>query len=306
MSFEVTILGCGSATPTSRRNPSAQIINMSERFFLIDCGEGAQMQIRRVGIKFQRINHIFISHLHGDHYLGLLGLLSTMHLFGRNNPIHIYCHKPLKEIIDIQLKASETYLNFEINYHFHEKGYEGILFEDQKIKIECFQLNHRIPCVGFLFSEKQKLPNLKKEMVDDYKIPSSEIGKIKNGADFITESGELIPNNQLVIPAPFPRSYAYCSDTVYMPNLAEKLKKVNLVYHEATFTKEMSERAKDTFHTTAEQAAELAKSGEFGELMLGHFSARYKDLNGHLEEARAIFQNSFNAEELKTFEVKYF
>ena len=295
--FELTILGCSSATPTSQRNPTAQLLNVAERFFLIDCGEATQIQLRRFKIKFQRINHIFISHLHGDHYLGLVGLLSSMHLLGRTIELNIYCPSELKEIIDVQFTYSQTYLNFKIIYHFHKYAHNDLIFEDDKVEVRTVVLNHRIPCCGFVFTEKPILAHVLKENLDKYQIPIEQIMSIKMGGDFITASGEKIPNNLLVANKLKPRSYAYCSDTCYDERIIEYIKGATLLYHEATFMNEMLARAKETFHSTALQAATIARKAEVKMLMIGHYSARYKDLQPLLTEAKSIFENTLLAVE---------
>ncbi|MGQ0829522.1 MAG: ribonuclease Z [Bacteroidota bacterium] len=293
--FELTILGCSSATPTSTRNPTAQLLNIAERFFLIDCGEATQIQLRKYKLKFQRINHIFISHLHGDHYLGLIGLLSSMHLLGRTVEIHIYCPAELKEIIDIQYKYSQTRLNFSIIYHPHNYINDDLIFEDEKLEVRTIVLNHRIPCCGFIFTEKPLMANISKDTIQQYKIPVEQILAVKQGADFITPTGEIIPNIKLVSHRKKSRSYAYCSDTCYDESIIEFIKGVDLLYHEATFMNDKLERAKETYHSTALQAATIAKKAEAGKLMIGHYSARYKDLQPLLDEAKSVFSNTILA-----------
>lgn len=295
--FELTILGCSSATPTSTRNPTAQLLNIAERFFLIDCGEGTQIQLRKYKLKFQRINHIFISHLHGDHYLGLLGLLSSMHLLGRTNELHLYCPAELEDIIQIQNKHSQTRLNFNIVYHHHRYISGDLIFEDEKVEARTVVLNHRIPCCGFIFTEKPLPANISKSVIQHYQIPVEQIMAIKQGADFINPKGEIIPNNKLVNDKRKPRSYAYCSDTCYDERIIEYIQGVDLLYHEATFMHDMLERAKETYHTTALQAATIAQKAEAGKLMIGHYSARYKDLKPLLNEARSVFENTVLAVE---------
>jgi ribonuclease Z len=294
-SFELTILGCSSATPTSKRNPTSQLLNIADRHFLIDCGEGTQIQLRRFKLKFQRINHIFISHLHGDHYLGLPGLVSSMHLLGRTADLHIYCPADLKEIIDIQLKASQTYLKFNIVYHFHQYVDNELIFEDDKVRVKAIALNHRIPCCGFVFYEKEHPANISKEIIDKYKIPLEQIQHIKMGADFVSPSGKVIANEELVMPKQKTRSYAYCSDTIYDERLVNLVNGVNLLYHEATFLHELASRAEETFHTTALQAATIAQKAGVKSLMIGHYSARYKDLQPLLTEAQSVFKNTLLA-----------
>lgn len=290
--FELTILGCSSATPTSTRNPTAQLLNIAERFFLIDCGEATQIQLRKFKLKFQRINHIFISHLHGDHYLGIVGLLSSMHLLGRTIDLHVYCPPELEEIIEIQFKHSQTYLRYRIIYHPHKYIANELIFEDNKVEVRIILLNHRIPCCGFLFTEKPLLANISKDILQKYKIPVDQIIAIKSGADFISPEGELIENTRLVTNKSKPRSYAYCSDTCYDERIIEYIKGVDLLYHEATFLHEMLPRAKETFHTTALQAATIAQKAEVHQLMIGHYSARYKDLQPLLDEAKTVFSNT--------------
>jgi len=302
--FELTILGCSSATPTSKRNPTAQLLNIAERFFLIDCGEATQIQLRKFKLKFQRINHIFISHLHGDHYLGLPGLLASMHLLGRTNDLHLYCPEELKEILDIQHKHSQTYLNFNIVYHFHTYVSGDVLFEDEKVIVKTVVLNHRVPCCGFAFFEKPLLPNISVEAIAKYAIPPHKISEIKKGADFIAADGSTIPNASIVSKKYAARSYAYCSDTCYDESLIPYIQNVDLLYHEATFMNDKKERAKETYHSTTEQAATIAKKACVKQLMIGHYSARYKDLQPLLDEAKEVFENTILAIEGETVKVE--
>jgi ribonuclease Z len=295
--FELTILGCSSATPTSTRNPSAQLLNIAERFFLIDCGEGTQIQLRKYKLKFQRINHIFISHLHGDHYFGLAGLLSSMHLLGRTVDLHLYCPPELQEIIEIQNKHSQTFLNYKIIYHPHNYISGEVIFEDEKVKVRTVVLSHRIPCCGFVFTEKPLLATISKDTIAHYQIPVEQILDIKKGADLITSSGQIIPNEKLVTAKTKPRSYAYISDTCYNEQIIEFIKEADLLYHEATFMHELLPRAKETFHTTALQAGTIALKANVKQLMIGHYSARYKDLQPLLEEAKSVFENTILAVE---------
>jgi ribonuclease Z len=293
--FELTILGCSSATPTSTRNPTAQLLNIAERFFLIDCGEATQIQLRKFKLKFQRINHIFISHLHGGHYLGLVGLLSSMHLMGRTIEMHLYCPPELQEIIEIQFKHSQTFLNYKIVYHPHQYKNNELLFEDDRLEVRTVVLNHRIPCCGFIFTEKQVQPSVTKEVIEQYDLAIEEIIAIKNGAD-LTFKGTVIPNSKLVKKYR-PRKYAYVSDTCYDERILECITGADLLYHEATFLDELVTRAKETFHTTALQAGLIAQKAAVGKLMIGHFSARYKELEPLLEEARIHFPNTVLASE---------
>lgn len=301
--FEVTILGCSSATPTSKRFPSAQLLQAAGRFFLIDCGEAAQIQLRRYHIRFQRINHIFISHLHGDHYLGLMGLLQSLHLLGRKNPLHLYHPPGLKEIIDVQLLHSDTRLNYEIIYHEHRFDEPALLYEDQLMTVHTILLNHRIPCCGFLFREKQRPWRVNRAKMDELGVPLEQIGRIKDGEDVELENGTVIPHSLLHNGRPTVRSYAYCSDTIFDKSVIEQIKGVDAVYHEATFLHEMLDRAQATYHTTALQAGQVAQEAGAGQLIIGHYSARYVDLQPLLQEARSVFPNTILAEEGLTFPV---
>ncbi len=303
MVFEVSILGSSSATPIYQRHPTAQVLNIHERFFLVDCGEGTLIQLNRYKIKFHRINHIFISHLHGDHYFGLLGLLSTMHLQGRTIPMNLYCQPALKEIIDIQLKYSETSLRFEIIYHFLDPQNSQIIFSDEDMEISTIILNHRIPCTGFLFKEKPRLRKLIKEKLQKYNIPVASLQELKNGKDIVDENGKQILNAELTTDPKPPRSYAFCSDTCYDERILPQLENVNLLYHEATFLSDKEERAKETFHSTAAQAATIALKANVNRLIIGHFSARYKNLYPLLDEAKAVFPETTLAMEGDIFSI---
>lgn len=301
--FEVTILGCGSATPSLLRNPSAQLLNVAGHSFLIDCGEGTQIQLRKVAAKIQRISHVFISHLHGDHYLGLLGLLQTMHLLGRKTKLTLVCPPELKEIIDLQNKHSQTTIVYEIDYIFTNPKQAELVWEDDKIEVKSFPLRHRINCTGFLFKEKPHLKNIIKEKLDEFDVPTSQVNKLRLGFDAINEEGKNIANDKLTVPAPLQRSYAYCSDTNYYEEIIEHIKGVDLVYHEATFLEAELERAKKTFHSTAKQAATIACKAEIKQLLLGHFSARYGTTDGFILEAKPIFENTLVAQEGQTYKI---
>ncbi|HTL80751.1 MAG TPA: ribonuclease Z, partial [Bacteroidia bacterium] len=256
--FELTILGSSSATPTSRRFPTAQLLNIAERFFLIDCGEATQIQLRRYKIRFQRINHIFISHLHGDHYLGLMGLLSSLHLLGRRNGLTIYAPEGLRRIIELQFELSGTVLNYAITWNEHDPEKPKVIFEDQLLTVETIMLEHRIPCYGFIFREKPKPLSLDNEKIEEHSIPKQELVKVKRGEDAHLENGTIIPNKEIVKGRYASRSYAFASDTRYSEKVTEAVKNVDLLYHESTFLHEMLERAEKTFHSTALQAATVA------------------------------------------------
>ena len=297
MSYKLTILGCSSAIPTVDKNPTAQLLNANERFFLIDCAEGTQVQLRKYKIKFHKINRIFISHLHGDHYFGLIGLISSMHLLGREKELHIYAHPKLKDIIDIQLSAANTELCYPLFFHplFPEK--DAVLFEDKKIKISTFPLKHGIECNGFLFEEKRSARKILKEKIKEYNIPIDKIKGIKNGLDFFTEEDVKILNEELTIENTGSISYAFCSDTKYNEDLLKKVKGVTLLYHEATFMQDRKSRAEQTNHSTTIDAATIAKKANVKHLMIGHFSQRYKSSEDLLKETKTVFKNTIVAEQ---------
>jgi len=301
MKFEVTILGSSSATPIFNRNPTSQALNVNDRLYLIDCGEGTQQQMLRFDIKASRIDHIFISHLHGDHYLGLVGLLSSLHLNGRIKPLKIYCPPQLKEIVDLQLRYSETTLQYPLDYVFTNADKAEMLLDNQDITVESIPLNHRISCTGFLFKEKKRLRKLIKEKIEGLEIPIAYYSALKKGADFIMPNGEVLKNDTLTIDSSDPKAYAYCSDTLYDEMYFKQISDVTLLYHEATFLNNMLDRAIETHHTTALQAANVALITHARKLLIGHFSARYKTLNELLDEARSIFPETELAIEGRTF-----
>lgn len=292
MSFEINILGCGSASPTSLRNPSAQVVQVQERYFLIDCGEGTQVQIRKSKIRMQKINHVLISHLHGDHYFGLIGLLSTFHLLGRKKEIHIYGPEDLKNVIYTQLKASNTYLKYDLHFHSLNFNEKELLFEDKRVEVFSFPMRHSIDVCGFVIQEKQKPRKINRKAVDAYNVPVYELNRIKDGSDYEMEDGTIIENKKLTFDSNPSYSYAYCSDTSYYPQMVESIKNVDLLYHEATFGKDLEKLAKQTKHSTAEQAALIAKEANVKQLLLGHYSARYIDLSVLLDEAKTVFENT--------------
>ena len=301
--FEVTVLGCSSATPTSSRNPTAQILNQHERYFLIDCADATQIQLRRFKFKIQRIDHIFISHLHGDHYLGLPGLLGTMHLLGREKELHIYSPPGLQEIINVSHHYSKTFLKYKLIFHVIEEKAYPLIYDDDKISVQTIPMDHRIPCYGFLFREKKNLRNIIKEKIEEYRIPVQEIPHIKEGKDFTTSAGKKIPNTELTTDPPLPRSYAYCSDTIYNESYIEQIKNIDLLYHEATFAEDMKARAKETYHCTAKEAGAIAQKANVKKLIIGHFSARYHDLDPLLAETKENFPNTVLASEGETYSV---
>ena len=297
MKFEVTVLGCGSATPTLRHAPTAQVINHNEQLFLLDCGEGTQLQLRRYKIRFQRINHIFITHLHGDHFLGLPGLLSTMHLLGRSPDLHIYAHRDLQKAIELQLEISHARLRYEIIWHELNFKEKTTIFESDQLLIESFPLTHGIPCCGYRISEKPKSLNMRPTVIGKYGIPVPRIRQIKSGADYVLENGDIIPNRALTLPPSPRRSYAYCTDTAYHKRTAEYVKGADLLYHESTFLESEADRAKTTHHSTAKIAAQVAKEAGAKRLMLGHYSARYRNEDQFILEAKSVFSDSILGDE---------
>lgn len=295
--FDLHILGCGSALPTTRHFPTSQVLNVRDKLFMIDCGEGAQLQFRKSRLKFSRLNHIFISHLHGDHCFGLLGLISTLNLLGRTAKLHIYSPKGLEALLTPMLEFFNRQMTYQVLFHEFETKEAALIYEDRSLTVTTIPLRHRMPCCGFLFAERPRPNHIIREMVDFYRVPVYELNRIKNGADYVTPEGETVPNSRLTTPAEPPRSYAYCSDTIYMPSVVEQVKGVDLLFHEATFADEDAPRAKETFHTTAAQAAGLAKSAGVKRLLIGHFSARYEDETVLLQEASAVFPDTQLAKE---------
>lgn len=295
--FELHILGCGSALPTTRHFPTSQIVNVRDKLFMIDCGEGAQLQFRKSHLKFSRLNHIFISHLHGDHCFGLLGLISTLNLLGRTAELHIHSPKGLETLLTPMLDFFNRQMTYKVLFHEFDTKEPMQIYEDCSLTVTTIPLRHRMPCCGFLFAEKRRPNHIIREMVDFYQVPVYELNRIKNGADYVTPEGKTVSNNLLTRPSAPSRSYAYCSDTIYLPSIVEQIKGVDLLFHEATFANEDAPRAKETFHTTAAQAAEIARKAEVKKLLIGHFSARYEDENILLQEASAIFPDTQLAKE---------
>lgn len=291
MKFEVLILGNSSATPIFERHPTAQIINFNEQIFLVDCGEGTQMQLSRFGIKSNKISHIFISHLHGDHYLGLVGLLSSMNLHGRYSDLHLYGPAPLIEIINLQLKYSETTLQYNLIFHPTNSEAEELIFENNSIRVTAFPLKHRVPTTGFRFDEIQRPRALIRERIEHLNMPTVFFSRLKQGMDCVDLDGTVYKAEELTRPAPVPRSYAYCSDTRAFDSYVSSIQDVDLLYHESTFMHDMIGRAIDTLHSTSREAAQVAKQVRAKRLLLGHYSARYRELTPLLEEAQLEFVN---------------
>lgn len=301
--FELTILGCSSATPTTNRNPSAQFLNVNDRYFLIDCGEGTQVQLRKYKLRFQKIDHVLISHLHGDHFLGLAGLLQSMHLLGRENVLNIYGPPELQEHLLLVNRVSQTTLRYPINFISTKTNGKNLLFEDERVKVYSFPLNHRIACTGFVFEEKEFERKIDKKILADLNISYSEIHKLKQGFDVSDNDGKIISNKDATLNPPKPRSFAYCSDTAYFEDIVEHVAGVNLMYHEATFLEEMRKRADETYHSTALDAGKIALKCNVDQLIIGHFSARYPKAEVLLNECKTVFDNTLLAEEGKKFEI---
>lgn len=304
MPFKVTILGCNSAIPTTKRKPTAQLLNVAERFFLIDCGEGTQLQLRKYKVKMQRITHVFISHLHGDHYFGLIGLISTMHLLGREKELHIHGHPKLKEIINVQLEASNTILRYPLFFHPFSFEQSEVILEEAQLTVETIPLNHSVPCCGFLFKEKQLDRRMKREKIEEHDIPLSVIPDIKGGADYTLPNGEIVSHWELTNPAVKARSFAFCSDTAYYEEIVPQIKGVDLLYHEATFLDELKDRAQHTKHSTALEAATIAQKAAVKKLIIGHYSSRYSDLQPLLDEAQSVFAATTLGIEGETYEIE--
>ena len=300
--MKLTVLGCFSATPRKNTNPSAQVLDMGNNLFLIDCGEGTQVQLRKNRIKFNRIKHIFISHLHGDHYFGLAGLISTFRLLTREADLHIYAPKGLKEVITLQMKLADSWTNYKLIFHELSSKKSELIYEDDRVEVFTIPLNHRVYTNGFLFKEKPHERKLHIGKVEDAKIDRAYYRKLKQGFDVKNEDGIVIKNSEVTLAGPKPKSYAYCSDTAYHESIVPIVKNADVMYHEATFLDKLEHLAKKTKHATAKQAATIAKMANVSNLILGHFSTRYDDLSEFILEAREIFDNVILAEEGKTFE----
>jgi len=297
--FGVTILGNNSALPAYDRHPTAQVVTLNDQLFLIDCGEGTQMQMARYKIRRSKINHIFISHLHGDHYFGLIGLLTSMGLLGRDNPLHLYAPAPLEAIIQLQLEAASTTLPFTL--HFHPVTAPGLILDSPKFSVEAFATQHRIPCFGYIIREKRNPRRIHKEKVVEYNIPAAFYDQLKQGADYVSKDGSVVPNEAVTLPNLAPRSYAFCADTIYDETIAEKVRGVNLLYHETTYLADQAERAASRFHTTTAQAAAIASKAGAAKLLIGHFSSKYETLDAFLAETKQFFPQTQLATEGTTF-----
>lgn len=293
MKFEVTILGSGAAVPTLERGATAHYVNCNDRHILIDCGEGTQLQLRKYKIKFQRITHICISHLHGDHFFGLVGYLSSLQLLGRDKGIHVYGPKGLEAIVKAQLEMGGARIDYQLTFFEIDATKNTLLFEDKVMEIHSFPLKHRVPTTGFLIKEKPKERNLVKEKFNQTGLSVAYINKLRQGFSVKKEDGTIVTANSVTTPPPPIKTYAFCSDTAYLENIVPTIKNVDLLYHEATFTEEKKQRAIKTNHSTALDAAKIAKLANAKQLIIGHFSARYKRTEDHLAEAKSVFEHSF-------------
>ncbi|WP_149276385.1 ribonuclease Z [Pareuzebyella sediminis] len=300
--MKIHILGCYAATPRTLTNPTSQVLEIKNHLFLIDCGEGTQVQLRKNKIKFSRIAHIFISHLHGDHFFGLPGLVSTFRLLGRDKPLHIYGPKGIQEAITLLLKLGDSWTNYPLIFHELTENEPWMIFEDDQVTVETIPLNHRVYTNGFLFKEKLGRRKLNMEVVEKYKIDKAYYRNIKDGKDVLDEDGSLIPNRELTFDPPKPKSYAYCSDTGYKPDIVEQIKRVDVLYHESTFLDSETNLSVKTKHATAKQAATIAQAAQVGTLLLGHYSTRYKTIEMFKEEAQTVFENVELSDDGKVFE----
>lgn len=304
MTFELTVLGNNSAQPAYGRHPSAHLLNINETYYLIDCGEGTQMQLYRYGLKISKIKHIFISHLHGDHFLGLLPLLDSYNLSGRVQPLHLYGPPLLQQIIDLHLSITNWHYNYELVFHPITADQSVVLLDNKEVSIKTIILDHRLPCTGFLFAEKMRERKMRKDKIEQYQIPYTRIPAIKQGADFITVDQQVILHDELTISAAAPRSYAYCSDTAYTETILPIIQDVDLLYHEATYLSNLAAQAIARGHATAWQAATIAQKAKAKYLLLGHFSSRYVNLTPFTTEARTVFAESYLAEEGKQYRLQ--
>jgi len=295
--MKLTVLGCGAALPTPHHFCSSQVLNVREKLYMIDCAEGIQMQLRRSRLKFPHLNHIFITHLHGDHCFGLMGLISTFALLGRTAALDIYGPKGLKDIFQPQIDFFCQGLEYTVTLHEADHRQSAVVYEDRTLTVRTIPLRHRVPCIGYLFQEKQLPPHIRRDAIDAFGIPVSQINNIKAGMDWTTPEGDVIPNRLLTIPADPAPSFAYCSDTTFTPANAELLQGVTLLYHEATFLQEHELLARKTFHSTARQAAQMAQLARAGRLLIGHFSSRYTDESALLSEAQSVFPNTLAAQD---------
>lgn len=301
--FEVTVLGCGSALPTLRHVGSAQVVNIHEKHFLVDCAEGTQLQMRRMRLHLNRINHIFITHLHGDHCLGIPGLVSTLSLLGRTAPLHIHAPQGIEHLFDSVLNPLAHGATYELVFHPIDAGTPQVCFQDRTVEVSTVPLNHGVPCCGYIFREKPLPPHIRKEAISQYDIPAAYMHLIKAGNDITLPNGRVLPNELLTTPADPPRAYAYCTDTRFTPAIAPLIEGVDLLYHEATYADEEESVCTVVYHSTARQAATIAHLAHARQLMIGHYSSRYNDETPLLEQARSVFPNTLLANEGLTIPV---
>lgn len=301
--FKVHILGCGSALPTKHHSPSSQIIEMRGKLFMIDCGEGTQEKVRKSRMNFSKLYAIFISHIHGDHVLGLIGLLSTLGLQGRTAPLHVYAPKEYEKLFLMEIEMFCSTLDYKITFHAVDTTKQQVIYEDRSLTVETVPLHHRMPCSGYIFKEKEGARHINPDMVKFHQVPISQYNNLRAGMDWTNPQGEVIANDILTTPADPVRAYAYCSDTRYIPTLHERLKGITTLYHESTYCEDMHDKAEKYLHSTAREAAMVARDAGVKNLLLGHYSQRYLDETPLLEEAKEIFANSFLTDEGKVFEV---
>ncbi|MGI6241957.1 MAG: ribonuclease Z [Prevotella sp.] len=302
--FKVHILGCGSALPTLKHSASSQVVEIRGKYFMVDCGEGTQMQLRRSRVNFMKIQAVFISHLHGDHCFGLIGLISTFGMLGRTSPLRVYAPEALGPMLSSMMQMFCNGLDFKVEFHAVDTERQYVVYEDRSVIIETVPLEHRIACCGYIFREKPTLPHIRRDMIDYYEIPLSQINNIKNGAGWVTPDGVEVPHEKLTSPADAPRSYAYCSDTRYMPGLHHIVEGVNVLYHESTYDESCAARAKLYYHSTSAQAAMVARDAHVKKLVLGHYSARYQNEDVLLDEAQKIFPNVLLSDEEMVIDVE--
>ena len=303
MNFNIRILGSGAAIPTKMRNPSSQVVNVHDDLYLVDCAEGTQLSLINQGISLMKFNQVFISHLHGDHFFGLIGLVTSMHLMGRKKRLVIFGPEGLTEILDVMLKHSGTRLTYPLEVTEIAEGTAATVFETDQLTVSVFPLVHSVPTFGFIFREKPFRRRIKKSFVESHEIPVGQFDRIKDGADYTGPDGTVYPNEEITRPPKRSLSYAYCSDTAYDPGTAEHVRGVDLLYHEATFSHEMKDVAREKKHSTAQEAARVARDAGAGKLVIGHFSARYRTGWTLLEEARKIFPATYLAEDGRIFEI---
>lgn len=303
MSARLIILGAGSALPTRNNFPTSQILELREKQFMIDCGEGTQIRMRQMGLKINRLGHIFISHLHGDHCFGLIGLISSFGMLNRTADLYVHGPAGIAALFEPQLRFFCEGMPFKVIFEEFDAKKHAVIYEDRSVEVTTIPLKHRVPCSGFLFREKPGERHIIRNMIDFYQVPIAQINLIKKGADFVTSEGNVIPNEALTTPSDKTISYAYCSDTAYSEKIIPLINGVDLLYHEATFAESEKSRAKTTMHSTAAQAANIALKANVSRLILGHFSARYSNQQILLNEAKAVFENAILAEDMMVFEI---